>query len=750
MQGNALLYSINKDKADLDDSYLDLLIARFLDKVVEDYRKQRFEGDSNCSDIKGRDNIDGILRFLFDFDNLSRDNLVRYKTEQQKDYFLNNLCRLVCEGVINYNPRTNSLHFMRNFPGDDHKNLVATRRKESIAGYVDELHEDGNVLLSSCTEGVAGDFVKELINLRMNPHSSSENDNRKSSAMASYRAIENDIYERYYSGVEAKPNDKDGVGRTIQPYDCVVIDGFSQLGDRDLSEISYLQLTECLRKLSKISILVFDDRDGFRCDGDIVIEMKEEYNNEESYMYHSLRIAKCIFQTAILGWHQYKKRDFGIQVFPSQHMHLSKRFYIQNKTKHIGQSMFESGITEYFDSKNYRECLYGYIDECPSRKSFAKFVENQAKMADYLHDKVYREYAESINLLSEKIELDKKGRDNERETVKEILQDVLCFKFPEETKERVCCVDKSSSQECGRDDLIWTDHFPCTVIIGNPNSYKRTFALATAHKLACLQKPIHTLFFLFDKNELDMRTRMVCPAFYGNDLDNRIIQCRKCNRYIHTYNMRMGCISPNEFFDILQEQINFYCKTSECTGNEQSWMHIVIDDIQKIQFSFPFLRDTNLFLSALLEICRQNKVKLTILCDKNSELTREVSSIADNVIDIRRDEDDIYRVEFNIERRIREKIPSRIVQLDIRDILHLFRCNCRDMHISFSTEEDTIVENGIETKDGSTANYHKFFGPNYRSQYTDEPKDVYYRVHPKIIGSMKGYWRKTENVIPRK
>jgi len=70
--------------------------------------------------------------------------------------------------------------------------------------------------------------------------------------------------------------------------------------------------------------------------------------------------------------------------------------------------------------------------------------------------------------------------------------------------------------------------------------------------------------------------------------------------------------------------------------------------------------------------------------------SKEVSSIADNVIAIRRNEKDIYRVEFNIERRLKEHIPSRIVRLDIQDILHLFRCDNRNMHIAFSTEDDRI------------------------------------------------------------
>lgn len=803
-KGKALLYSINKDKADLNDTYLDFIIAQFLDMVVVDYRKQKFNAKRDCDDIKGRYNIDALLQFIFDFDNKSRDNAVQSDTAKNKDYILNHLCRLVCEGIINYNPRTNSLHFMRNFSGDDHRNLVATRRKESVAEYIKLLNDgERNTLLSTCKDGIAGEFIKSLITLEVNDH---EDKDKSISPNANFRAIENDLYEKWYHALPTSDEEKkqlcneDGTLKE-QPYDCVVIDGFSQLSTKDLSEIPSFQFTDFLRKLSKISILVFDEREEARCDGDIVIEMKEDYDNDESYMSHSLRIAKCIFQTAVLGWHQYKKRDYGIAIFPSQHLHLSKRFYIQNKSKHIGQSIFESSVLDYLDAKNYRDCIDGIVDDCQSRQAFRDFIDNERLMEKCLHDRIYKDYANTINKLSEEIEqIRPTVQDEYTANVKDIMEDILCFNFPprkEDDDESTDCNDSHCG--CLPKNIIRTDHFPCTVIIGNPNSYKRTFALATAHKLACLEHPVHTLFILFDKNELDMRTRMVCPAFYGDDTESRINKCRICSRFIHTYNMRMGCITPNEFFTILQEQISFYCKTSEETGNEHSWMHIVIDDIQKIQFSFPFLRDTKLFLSALMDICRQNKVKLTILCDKNSELTREVSSIADNVIDIRRDEEDIYSVEFNIERRLRERVPSRIVRLKISDILHLFRCKGRDMHIAFSTKdddkdkttgksiyqkflipkqrEDAVDDNDNSVKANENVDSTKTKGSNADSTEANEnvnrndansnadseeanqkgkanpqiaKEGTIYRVTPKLIGSMKGYWRKTENVIPQK
>lgn len=332
-------------------------------RVVYDYRKEQFNRPTNCDDIKDLNAIEGVLDFLFDFGNKSRDNLTRFKSNQRSYYVLSNITRLICEGIVNYNTRTNSLHFIRNYSGDDNMNLIATRAYESLTQYLDKLHDGKNEFVRTNEAKIAKDFVNSLINLGINKHELEECESTKIkplSPIAKYKAIEDDIYDRWYrecheKEVQEKENSAKKIGDKTeehsdnntskriesQPYDCVVIDGFSQLSDSELNDMSYSYLTEHLRKLSKITILVFDEREGARCDGDMVIEMKEDYDNEELYMSHQLRIAKSIFQTVVLGWHQYKKRDFGIEVFPSQHLQLSKRYYIQNKFLHIGQALFD-------------------------------------------------------------------------------------------------------------------------------------------------------------------------------------------------------------------------------------------------------------------------------------------------------------------------------------------------------------------------------------------------------------------------
>lgn len=455
---------------------------------------------------------------------------------------------------------------------------------------------------------------------------------------------------------------------------------------KDSKNLPYSNLTDQVKRLAKVSILVFDEKEGAMCDGDIVIDLHDRTDEKEEYMYNELRITKSVFQTAVLGWHQFKKRDEGIEVFPSVHLLLSKRFYVHNKNQRIGQSLYETNYDQFLEVKNFKDCLEKKVSKCIFQTPFEEYLNQSHTWKESVQTQIFRNYLKNMEKITNKE--DSKDED--------LLNEFIRILFINDIKE--------TSHNPG------TDHFPSTVIIGNPNSYKRTLALATSYRLA--QQGIHTLFFLFDKDELEMRQHMVCPAFNNGNCINNINECMKCGRYIHTYDVRMGCISAEEFFSILLDQINFYCSTDSQTGIETKSFHIVIDDLQKIDFSFPFLKATDLFLSALLAICHNHNVKLTILCDKSAKLTHEASSLVDTVIDIRRDKDNIYDIELNVERGGDKYIPSRILQYDINDILHMFSCE----KISKTENRMTIQEDKIKGK---------------------------------VIGSMKEYWRQTVNNIQK-
>ncbi len=273
----------------------------------------------------------------------------------------------------------------------------------------------------------------------------------------------------------------------------------------------------------------------------------------------------------------------------------------------------------------------------------------------------------------------------------------------------------------------WIDHYASTAIVGNPNSYKRKLVLGRAFHWAKLKE--HVLFVLFDKNEEDLRRMMTCPGmldrakdYYCKDVENNSSKdnnhprdkkgwncdsCKTCYKYIHFFRIRSGCISPEEFFAALLEQISVYCDEETKYGIERRRMHIVIDDFQRIDFCFPFIKESSLFTDALINLCHLHNVELTILCDKSGERAREVCTLADNVVCVERNEHDLNNISIYIERSAVAPFPSAIFKYQIPDVQNLFKCDDKSLRIT--------------------------------SDECSKPK-------PFVIGSMKEYWRQTGNV----
>lgn len=91
-------------------------------------------------------------------------------------------------------------------------------------------------------------------------------------------------------------------------------------------EISSIE--RLLRDTSLVSVIVIDDVEEDMFHSDISIEMRRVENDEVNYTTHQLRVNKSVFQMTAYGWHQYKKRDYGIEVYPSSHLLLHQKRYL--------------------------------------------------------------------------------------------------------------------------------------------------------------------------------------------------------------------------------------------------------------------------------------------------------------------------------------------------------------------------------------------------------------------------------------
>ena len=328
----------------------------------------------------------------------------------------------------------------------------------------------------------------------------------------------------------------DNLYESTQKNNCFVIDGFSKLSSKELSELPYDELGKLLRKQNYVSILVFDERTEARIDADIVIDLRRTEAMDEEYVYYELQISKSVFQTAALGWHQYKKRDTGIDVFPSIHMLLSKRNYLPYKLLTMRNHILQETFEEYL---SYTE--YCRIEE-------TKLATTSLEIEPYYLGKQYREYD-----ILKKIAYSGYRNDNV-----DSLKDIIWG--------NIVGYGSNESPLHG-----WYDHLPSTSIIGNPNSYKRQFAIAGAFNAAKHNE--HTIFVLFDKNEADMRRRMRCPGFKSHEDGTRswncpfrqtlcskcdevvrndcsIKECYECYKFIHFFKFEWG-VSPQKNFLML-------------------------------------------------------------------------------------------------------------------------------------------------------------------------------------------------------
>ena len=105
-----------------------------------------------------------------------------------------------------------------------------------------------------------------------------------------------------------------------------------------------------MKKKAKISILIVDDETEIPAnDSDILIDL---YNkNRNGYVLHYLNLTHNSHQSSVLGEHQYKRRDYGIEVFPSLHTYFKKKKNFHRSLIYTHSSVIEDIFPQYLSRK---------------------------------------------------------------------------------------------------------------------------------------------------------------------------------------------------------------------------------------------------------------------------------------------------------------------------------------------------------------------------------------------------------------
>lgn len=100
---------------------------------------------------------------------------------------------------------------------------------------------------------------------------------------------------------------------------------------------------------------------------------------------------------------------------------------------------------------------------------------------------------------------------------------------------------------------------------------------------------------------------------------------------------------------------------------------VIIDDLQIVEYCFPFLFKDTLFLPALVDACRDRGIALYIMCDKKSRLCDSLRTEADNVLCTQRSKKG--ELELFVERAaVYSPNSSKIYSGKVSEIDKLFTC----------------------------------------------------------------------------
>lgn len=681
-----LFFSLNKDQAHLEDMYLDFLVCHQVNELIQ-------YSLSN-------ENAAGMGSTFVDrwFSTTSQENAIRCMENEDctlPSTWKEHMDFHIAKRNIYYNSRTNALHYRRKNKSDDNTNLLFYRKHSLLKEYCDDVVAEGSFQANKKKETSFGvleeGFLNDFFAIGFNGKVEEE---PKSGQFAQAKRNPRDKY--YEQTVVDKYN---GFSETIESsgrIPCVVIDGFSCMKSSDLERIPIDHLERILRQKSLVSVIVFDKRGmDFAGHADVVIEMRKNQTDVDQYVYFELQVSKSVFRTASLGWHKYKKRDDGLAVFPSLHRLLQKRHYMER----------------IMDTTHKSFLLHELFEQYPKNVAFENYQEDQKAQLRKILKGFVRAYRAETG--------DRSGL--------AILKRILVGDGSART---LSPVDSKS------EELEITDGpKPIVAFVGNPNSYKRFFALGGVYasvsaSIADLEgnrssngkkQPEHTLIVLFDKVGASMKQKTLCPAMLPlleAKLDSCVLEncstcnkecpltaCEKCVNHIHYFPVRMGGIFADEFLYTLAEQLDsVYSDGGKVT-------RIVIDDLQKIDYSFPFLRKEPLFLPALMNLCRDRNVTLQVLCDKSSSLTHELCSLADTVLCFERSQEAVDSISIYMEHIYgnKGKHPCEIFKYEISAASKIFRCDGgHRLHLvdeaghDFSSEDSNEEKFSIRCKEIST------------------------------------------------
>lgn len=573
-----VMYSTYYQTHKLDDMFLDYFISSSLQEILR--KKASKDANVNLSS-----NI--FTNLLFDSSHILCQD-ISTKANFPYTAVANTTDAMIGDGIIYYNRRTNSLHVKADLTADDNKyNQVYLRKFDSINEY--------RQMYSNKQQDTL--FYK-YTGLHFLPFS----------------MIGNLTYSQLTTSIA---NPKELIAVDLSAY-------------KDLAVTKINGLLNLLHD-AKIVILVVDSTAEIPENRvNMMIELSQKVDN--MFVLKYLQITKSDSQDFAPGLHQYKKRDYGIEVYPRKELYLYERRYLQRALVYT----HADAVTETYQQYMHQQKYYQGDDAV----SYDDYKEELKKNKPFFS--LYpQNYMQQMSI--------------------DLLNKILIPVNP---------LRQQNKKSKEKDDLMAEEYMYgnagfVTAVVGKANTYKRFLTFGGIFGSACSKD--HTLIVMMNKEESVTRRRLICPAKPWKV--DKMDYCRECYGYIHFMNICMGNITPEEFLYYLEKQI----EVPYDYESKKRIRRIVIDDLQILDFCFPRLEKNGLFLAALAELCRVHDIILYFLCDTASELLPTLRALADNVIFTKKDESG-HPLIFVEKFAGYTNTPSKMYCGKVKNVNKLFRC----------------------------------------------------------------------------
>ena len=573
-----VMYSTYYQTHKLDDMFLDYFISSSLQEILR--KKASKDANVNLSS-----NI--FTNLLFDSSHILCQG-ISTKANFPYTAVANTTDAMIGDGIIYYNRRTNSLHVKADLTADDNKyNQVYLRKFDSINEY--------RQMYSNKQQDTL--FYK-YTGLHFLPFS----------------MIGNLTYSQLTTSLA---NPKELIAVDLSAY-------------KDLAVTKINGLLNLLHD-AKIVILVVDSTAEIPENRvNMMIELSQKVDN--MFVLKYLQITKSDSQDFAPGLHQYKKRDYGIEVYPRKELYLYERRYLQRALVYTHADAVTETYQQYMRQQKYYQgedavSYDDYKEELKKNKPFFSLYPQN--------------YMQQMSI--------------------DLLNKILIPVNP---------LRQQNKKSKEKDDLMAEEYMYgnagfVTAVVGKANTYKRFLTFGGIFGSACSKD--HTLIVMMNKEESVTRRRLICPAKPWKV--DKMDYCRECYGYIHFMNICMGNITPEEFLYYLEKQI----EVPYDYESKKRIRRIVIDDLQILDFCFPRLEKNGLFLAALAELCRVHDIILYFLCDTASELLPTLRALADNVIFTKKDESG-HPLIFVEKFAGYTNTPSKMYCGKVKNVNKLFRC----------------------------------------------------------------------------